>query len=254
MTSHRPLATFCAAALLFAACGSKPEPEPAASAAPAATETAAPSTGMAPPLAPGAELPPGHPPLDTTGAAGVGMISGHGPSTPSAGIPVVAAGEGGDQALVWETPSGWVAETPSSNMRRAQYRIPGAAGAAECVVFYFGPGQGGDAQGNAERWAAQFADAQGAPAVPRTRQARVGSFDVLYVEAAGTYLQGAMTGGAVEQKSGYALIAAVVEGPDANWFFKLTGPAATVEAQRAAFESMIGSIRADAADPAALAR
>ena len=28
--------------------------------------------------------------------------------------------------------------TPSSSMRRAQYRVPGAGGDAECVVFYFG--------------------------------------------------------------------------------------------------------------------
>jgi hypothetical protein len=41
-------------------------------------------------------------------------------------------------------------------MRRAQYKVPGPAGAGECVVFYFGPGQGGDAQSNAERWASQF--------------------------------------------------------------------------------------------------
>ena len=31
-------------------------------------------------------------------------------------------------------------------MRRAQYRISGSGGDAECVVFYFGPGQGGDAR------------------------------------------------------------------------------------------------------------
>jgi hypothetical protein len=52
-----------------------------------------------------------------------------------------------------------------------------------------------------------------------------------------------MTGGAVEQKPGYALLGAIVEGPDANWFFKLTGPAATVDAQRQAFEAMVGSLR-----------
>jgi hypothetical protein len=128
-------------------------------------------------------------------------------------------------------------------VRRAQYRVPGPGGDGECVVFYFGPGQGGDPQSNAQRWAAQFVDAQGAPATPRTRSADVGGLEVLYVEAEGTYLQGTMTGGAVERKADHALLAAVVEGPDAHWFFKLTGPQATVEAQRAGFETMIGSIR-----------
>ena len=125
--------------------------------------------------------------------------------------------------------------------------MPGSGGDAELVVFYFGPGQGGDPQANAQRWASQFVDAQGAPATPRTRGGNVAGMDVLYVEAEGNYQQGAMTGGPVEQKGGHALLAAVVEGPDSNWFFKLTGPKATVEAQRAAFESLIGSLRPGAA-------
>jgi hypothetical protein len=39
------------------------------------------------------------------------------------------------------------------------------------------------------------------------------------------------------------LLGAVAAGPDANWFFKSTGPQATVEAHRAAFEGMIASLK-----------
>ena len=39
---------------------------------------------------------------------------------------------GGSQGLTWTMPSGWTKETPSSPMRRAQYRIPGPAGLGEC--------------------------------------------------------------------------------------------------------------------------
>jgi hypothetical protein len=35
----------------------------------------------------------------------------------------------------------------------------------------------------------------------------------------------------------------VAEGPDANWFFKFTGPAKTVEAQRAAFGELLKSLK-----------
>jgi hypothetical protein len=45
------------------------------------------------------------------------------------------------------------------------------------------------------------------------------------------------------EQPGYMLLGAVAEGPDANWFFKLTGPEITVEAQRAAFDGMIQSLR-----------
>ena len=40
-------------------------------------------------------------------------------------------------------PAGWVAATPSSPMRLAEYRVPATDGAipVEIVVYYFGPGQ-----------------------------------------------------------------------------------------------------------------
>ena len=247
MTPMRPFALFCAAACVLAACNKQPELDVTAGAAPA---PAASQAAMAPPITPDAELPPGHPPLSGSGAGSPAMQPGHGASAApppgaagSMGIMTAPGGEG-DQAIAWTTPADWVEQAPSNSVRRAQYQAPGPGGSAECVVFYFGPGQGGDPQSNAQRWASQFVDAKGTPATPKTRTAEVAGLKVLFVEADGTYLQGTMTGAAaVEEKGSYALLAAVVEGPDSNWFFKLTGPKATVEAQRAGFETMIGSIR-----------
>jgi hypothetical protein len=148
-------------------------------------------------------------------------------------------------ALTWSVPAGWTAETPSSPMRRGQYRIPGKAGAAECVVFYFGPGQGGDAQANVARWASQFTEPDGRPrsAAPKTRKIDVDGIPVLLVETTGTY-QGGMPGQpAGPARPDHMLLGAIVEGPDANWFFKATGPRGTLEAARAAVERMILSLR-----------
>ena len=182
--------------------------------------------------APAASLPPGHPPL-TSPNADVQAVEG-----------TVVPGGDGEQGLTWAAPAGWVAEPPANRMRRAQYRIPGLRGDAECVVFYFGPGQGGDARANAERWAAQFTNGDGtsAAAALKTHESDSGGMKVLFVETRGTYAGGAMSGSADGAQPGYALLGAIVEGPDANWFFKLTGPEATVTAQRTAFESMIGSV------------
>ena len=47
--------------------------------------------------------------------------------------------------VVWDVPEGWVEVPPSSSMRKAQYKVPGSAGDGECIVYYFGRGQGGDA-------------------------------------------------------------------------------------------------------------
>ena len=164
------------------------------------------------------------------------------PQSNAAPRPIVAPGGQGANALVWNVPKGWKAEPPPNEMRRAQYRVPGAGGEGECVVFYFGPGQGGDPASNVDRWAAQFEHPDGKNSMP-ARILTINGMRVLSVETTGTYLAGGMTGGAVEKKAGWSLLGAVVQGPDSNWFFKFTGPTATVVAQRAAFEAMLKSLR-----------
>lgn len=182
-----------------------------------------------PAASPGPELPPGHPPIDSAAA-----------------LPPRAAAAKDTAPLAWTVPQGWTAEPPSSSMRLAQYRVPGEAGDGECVVFYFGPGEGGDAKSNAERWASQFRqpDGRSSEAAMKTSSLTVGDVKVLMVELTGTYAGGmAMGGSAPAEKPNSMLLGAIAEGPDANWFFKLTGPQATVRAQRAAFEGMIRSLR-----------
>jgi hypothetical protein len=113
------------------------------------------------------------------------------------------------------------------------------------VVFYFGPGQGGGAEANLTRWAEQFRQPDGrAPsAVMKTRQLDVGGLTVHLAEVAGTYSAGMPGGPAGPDRPNYMLLGAIAAGPDANWFFKATGPRATLEANRGAWEAMVRSIR-----------
>ncbi len=160
--------------------------------------------------------------------------------------PVPPGTGSGEMALTWTSPQSWTAETPSSSMRRAQYRVPGVAGDAECVVFYFGPGEGGDAMANALRWADQFTqpDGRSSRELLQISEIEVNGIPVLMSEVTGTYSGGmAMMGQPAEVLPDYMLLGAVAAGPDANWFFKLTGPEATVEANRDAFEGLIGSLQ-----------
>jgi hypothetical protein len=193
----------------------------------------------APPLASGhdeapAALPPGHPPVDSAG-------------TRPPGLPPVPEGAGtGATGLAWTAPPGWISETPSSPMRRAQYRVPGEAGDGECAVFYFGPGQGGDPMSNAVRWAEQFKlpDGRSARGAMKTSEIEVAGLKVFMVEVAGTYNGGmTMTSTPATPKPGYRLLGAVAPGPDANWFFKFTGPDRTVNEQRAGFTAMVKSLK-----------
>ncbi len=175
-------------------------------------------------------MPAGHPPVGS-------------PAPGSAQIPAVLPGGSGASAVVWTVPAGWKTEPPSNPTRRAQYRVPGPGGDGECLVFYFGPGQGGDPASNADRWASQFEPAPGKAPAMKTRNLKAAGMNVLVVEASGTYLAGSMTGGPVDRRPDWALLGAIVEGPDANWYFKLTGPRGTIESQRAAFEGLLKSLK-----------
>ena len=189
----------------------------------------APTGPPEPVRASGEELPEGHPPLESPG--GTAAVS---PPPPGSGT--------GATAMTWTVPSGWVEEAPTNQLRRAQYRVPGSAGDGEVVVFYFGPGQGGGPMSNANRWAGQFRQPDGSDSttVMKTEQIDVGGIPVLLVEITGTYTNLMVND---EAMPGYMLLGAIAEGPDANWFFKLTGPEATIREQRGAFDEMVQSIR-----------
>lgn len=213
----------CFVTLALVACGAQTE-------APA-------ETAEAPPLADeqlAQELPAGHPTIgEAPPASDMGIVQ----PPPDAGT--------GTTGLTWQVPDGWIQEQPSSAMRKAQYRVQGEDGDAECVVFYFGPGQGGDAMANAMRWADQFSQADGSSSRDAliTEQINVSGVSVLFSEVTGIYSGGqAMMGGPSESLESYMLLGAVAEGPDANWFFKLTGPEATVAGQKDAFRGMVESL------------
>ena len=140
-------------------------------------------------------------------------------------------GTGGQQlvflGIEGKLPAAWLAETPGSNMRLAQYRIPGAP-EAQLVVFYFGPGQGGSVEANAARWSSQFTDAQGKQVEPDIRQLRASAPKVTLVELHGNYARGMGMGTDNSIQADHALMAAVVETPEGNAFIQLWGPESTV--------------------------
>lgn len=179
-------------------------------------------------------LPPDHPPM--------GQVD------PNAMLPTPVMSEGA--ALTWTMPAEWTNEPPANVMRQAQYRVSGPAGDGQCVVYYFGAGQGGGPEANAQRWADQFEqpDGRSSREVLVTERSEAGGLPVLLVEVAGTYKEGGtmMTGGPQTLNPGYMLMAAIVEGPDANWFFKFTGPEETVRANAEQFQALVDSIQGSA--------
>ena len=161
-------------------------------------------------------------------------------------VPALAFAESGG-GLSWKAPSSWTL-APARPMRAATYTIAAAKGdpeAAELGVFYFGKGQGGSVEDNVKRWSGQFEG--GKPAA--TKQQKVGSLEVTRVAIEGTYVTssgGPMMGSGPQiKKPSWALLGAIVAGPEGPLFFKLTGPKKTVDAARAAFDGVLKSLTAD---------
>jgi hypothetical protein len=144
----------------------------------------------------------------------------------------------------WTAPTAWRTEAPRP-MRAATYTIPSPQGGpAECVVNFFGPGQGGSVSANVERWASQMLGSGGKPAAAKVTTRTVRGIKVTVVDTAGAYtgMGGPMAAGGTPVP-GYRLLGAIVEAPQGTVFFKLTGPAPVVAAQQAGFDGLLASIQ-----------
>lgn len=192
----------------------------------------------------------GSPPAAPAGAGGgagagepVAPISSRG--TPAgAGSPTAAA----TGSIAWDLPATWQQEPPSSGMRMAQALIPGAGGVGgvgdegQLVVFHFGPGGGGGVEANLARWVEQMDVKPGTE--PQRQVFAVRGYQVTLLDVAGTLKPSGMGMGPATPQPDSVLLAAVVEGPGGPWFFKATGPEATMAAARADFRAMLESVRA----------
>jgi hypothetical protein len=154
----------------------------------------------------------------------------------------------GVAGIEWTAPAAWKA-TGESPMRAASYTIPPAAGdseGGECVVYYFGAGQGGGVEANVKRWIGQFTAPDGGPADKLAKRGTktINGIEVETLELTGTYLfKPFPMAPKATPKPGYRMLAAIVAGADAPVFFKLTGPVKTVAAAEAAYEKMLASLR-----------
>jgi hypothetical protein len=184
-----------------------------------------------------------------TAAAPIGSMAippgmnGHG--MPHGALPTAAPGHPGPLALHWDDPPRWQRRLPSTPMRSMEYRVPRTgsdAEDAECFVVTFGPGQGGSIDDNITRWVKQLEPT--ASAVERTKRT-VNGMSVTRVEVPGTFTPMAMPAmpSAGAPKQGWRLVGDIVEAPSGLWFFKMTGPDATVKAAGKELDALIDSVR-----------
>lgn len=179
----------------------------------------------------------------TTAAAPAGGIAVGHDSAPAA----APAMQGGSPAgpIKWTPPTRWESK-PASGMRAATYIIPAAQGdseGAECAVFM---NIAGGVDANIKRWIGQFEAADGGPADGKAKQEKqtINGLNVTTVDLTGTFKGGGpMMGQSTGPKTGYRLLGAIVETPEGEVFFKMTGPAKTMAAAQPEFQALLKSVK-----------
>ena len=141
--------------------------------------------------------------------------------------------------LEWDDPKQWKKVPPSSSMRVASYQIPPTAGdkeIAELNVFVLG----GDVESNIQRWIDEFSKFD--PKTLSRTDRVVNDMTEAVVEIPNGTFSGGMNSDSASVNFG--LLGGIVVTPeDAKYFFKLTGPAATVSGAREAFYGLLDSVR-----------
>ena len=134
-------------------------------------------------------------------------------------------------------------------MRAATYNLPPVAGdhdTAECVIYFFGQGQGGSVEANIDRWKSQFRAPGGKPAEAKIGKRSIHGFPVTTIDTSGEY---SGIGGPLAKdttlKPSYRLLGAIIENPGGNIFIKFTGEAKTMAANQQRFEQLLASFEAD---------
>ena len=128
-------------------------------------------------------------------------------------------------------------------MRLAEFTMPGPGGEVTLVVSRFAGG-GGDAASNVNRWKTQFTRPDGGPVELANERTSVrGSLTVTTVDIVGTNIA-SVTPGSPERyhEPDSRLLGAIVEGAGDPFFFKVVGPAKTLDVWEPAFRSFADSI------------
>lgn len=154
--------------------------------------------------------------------------------TPPAALPM---------GVTWEDPPAFERIPDGSPMRKATYRVPRAKGDdadGELAVFYFGPADGGRIDDNAKRWIQQFSETKG---YVRRADREANGIRQHTVEVENGTFNSSMPNQPPKKMPGYGLLGGIVSAPSGLYFFKLTGPSATVKAARKPFYALLDSVK-----------
>lgn len=145
-------------------------------------------------------------------------------------------------ALAFDAPEAWRSVRPKSGILEKELSITPPDGVEAQPARLTLMAAGGGVQANLDRWVGQFQETEGEAA---TEKLTVDGMPATTIDVSGTYLESA--GGPFGPKTprpDYRMLGAIVEtGGSGVYFFKLIGPAETVDPAADGFRAMIESLR-----------
>jgi hypothetical protein len=152
----------------------------------------------------------------------------------------------GDGAVTLTAPAGWTKKEPTSRIVEAEFSTP-PAGGDMAPGRLTAMGAGGSVEDNVTRWVGQFVGQGGAVAKPQRDKTSAGGAQIEVVDLAGTYKDspgGPFAGGKTIMRDNYRMLGAIIQTKDkGNYFLKLYGPKATIDAAEKGFHEMVKSVR-----------
>jgi hypothetical protein len=136
--------------------------------------------------------------------------------------------------FTFDVPDSWQKDERPAGLSRVSYTVRDGSKKASVTVTPLGGGAGGWQQ-NIERWRGQVK-------LPKVSAAELAQ-QVSDIEVAGVtakYVDLDNPGAAIDDNR---IVGAILPLPDSTWFFKMTGPSTLVGRHKAAFESLVRSIK-----------
>lgn len=142
--------------------------------------------------------------------------------------------------LKMTVPVEWVQAPGASSMRKAEFSLPGPEGEASLVVYRFAGGAG-SAEQNIERWRGQVELAVGT--VAKTIDLEANGLKITGVDLRGRYAGQSMPGAPPQPPIDRArLLAVSIEGSGDPYYFKLVGPARSVDLWVTAWDQLLAKL------------
>ena len=147
--------------------------------------------------------------------------------------------------LNFTTTGQWKSVKPKSRMLEYEVKVPRVEDDKRDGRLTI-MGAGGSIDANVARWEGQFSQADGSATKAKVTEETVEDMKVTMVDISGTYVEtmgGPFSGGKKVENPDFRVLAAIIATPEAgNYFVKLIGPKATINANEEAFVEAIKGV------------